>query len=132
MNKYFEEYLKRVFSDDELPENFFCPVPGVADGPNSGVMGGFLTITRAEMKALFDPVISKIVTLVEQQIKGVEALNRKVKVRSEQQPSQLTIELIREQGVVLVGGFGASEYLRKRLKDVCDLKDIDLYNPENA
>lgn len=86
MNKYFEEYLKRVFSDSDIPDKFFCTVPGVADSVASGVKDGFLTITRAEMKALFDPVISKVVNLVEQQIKSVEALNRKVSVRCEQQP----------------------------------------------
>lgn len=85
MNKYFEENLKRIFSDDDIHDKFFCTVPGVADSPPSGVKDGFLTITRDEMRALFDPVVSKVVNLVEQQIKSVEALNRKVTVRYEQQ-----------------------------------------------
>ncbi|KAL0636261.1 hypothetical protein Q9L58_004718 [Maublancomyces gigas] len=84
MNKYFEENLKRIFSDDDIHDTFFCTVPGATDSPVSGVKDGFLTITRDEMKALFDPVISKVVHLVEQQIRSVEALHRKVTVRYEQ------------------------------------------------
>lgn len=84
MNKYFEENLKRNFSDNDIHDTFFCTVPGAADSPVSGVKDGFLTITRDEMKALFDPVISKVVHLVQQQIRSVEALHRKVAVRYEQ------------------------------------------------
>ncbi|KAI5837893.1 hypothetical protein DFP73DRAFT_285211 [Morchella snyderi] len=114
MNKYFEEYLKRIFSDDEFPEKFFCTVPGVDPSTAAGIADGFLAITRAEMRALFDPVVSRVLDLVHQQIDSVEALGRDV------------------SAVVLVGGFGGSEYLRKRLKEVCNAKGIELFNPENA
>lgn len=80
MNKHFEEYLKRIFSDDECQDKFFCTVPGITDSPAAGVKDGFLTITRAEMRALFDPVISRVVALVQEQISRVEALGRRVSV----------------------------------------------------
>lgn len=42
------------------------------------------------------------------------------------------VVLTGEKAVVLVGGFGASEYLCKRLKEVCNAQGIDLFNPDNA
>jgi tRNA A37 threonylcarbamoyltransferase TsaD len=42
------------------------------------------------------------------------------------------VVLTEEQAVVLVGGFGESEYLRKRLKDTCNAQGIELFSPENA
>lgn len=80
MNKYFEEYLKRIFSDDEFPEKFFCTVPGVDPSLAAGIADGFLAISRAEMRAFFDPVVSRVLDLVQQQIDRVEALGRDVSV----------------------------------------------------
>lgn len=80
MKKHFEEYLKRVFCDDESQDKFHCPVPGIADDPKSGVEDGFLVITRSDMKFIFDPVIADVVKLVQQQIQKVEEIGQKVSV----------------------------------------------------
>lgn len=115
MMKHFEEYLKRIFADDPSQNNFHCPVPGIQDDEFAGVEDGFLAISRTEMREIFDPVVNEVLKLVQQQISSVEARGRKV------------------SAVLLVGGFGASEYLKVRLKNVvCDPKMIALMNPVNA
>ncbi|RPB13452.1 actin-like ATPase domain-containing protein [Morchella conica CCBAS932] len=115
MMKHFEEFLKRKFADDPSQLIYHCPVPGIKDDEFAGVEDGFLSISRAEMREIFDPVVNDVLKLVQQQVAGVEACGRKV------------------SAVLLVGGFGASAYLKVRLKsDVCDPKMIALMNPVNA
>lgn len=82
MKRHFEEYLKRVFSDDESQDTFHCPVPGIVDDPKAGVEDGFLAISRTDMKFIFDPVIVDVVKLVHEQVQKVEAIGQKVSVRS--------------------------------------------------
>lgn len=81
MKRHFEEYLKRVFSDDASQDTFHCPVPGIVDDPRAGVEDGFLAISRADMKFIFDPVIVDVVKLVHEQVQKVEAIGQKVSVR---------------------------------------------------
>jgi molecular chaperone DnaK (HSP70) len=115
MMKYFEEYLKRIFADDPSQPTYHCPAIGIQDDEFAGVEDGFLSISRAEMREIFDPVVNEVLKLVQQQIASVEACGRKA------------------SAVLLVGGFGASEYLKARLKSVvCDPKMIELMNPLNA
>lgn len=132
MKRHFEEYLKRVFSDDESQDTFHCPVPGIVDDPKAGVEDGFLAISRTDMKFIFDPVIVDVVKLVHEQVQKVEAIGQKVSVRCMHPLPFVVLVLNGKQAVLLVGGFGASEYLRKCLKAVCDLKGIPLMNPVNA
>ncbi|KAI5853264.1 hypothetical protein DFP73DRAFT_603959 [Morchella snyderi] len=115
MMRFFEEYLKRVFADDPSQPTHHCPAPGIQDDEFAGVEDGFLSISRAEMREIFDPVVNDVLKLVQQQIASVEARGRK------------------PTAVLLVGGFGASEYLKARLKSVvCDPKMIPLMNPVDA
>lgn len=115
MMKNFEGFLKRKFADDPSQPVYHCPVPGVKDDEFAGVEDGFLSISRAEMREIFDPVVNEVLKLVQQQITSVEACGRKV------------------SAVLLVGGFGASAYLNVKLKSVvCDPKMIALMNPVNA
>lgn len=132
MKRHFEEYLKRVFSDDESQDVFHCPVNGLEDDPKAGIEDGFLAISRADMKRIFDPVIVDVVKLVHEQVQKVEAIGQKVSVRYPHSLPSVEPVLNGKQAVLLVGGFGASEYLRKCLKQVCDLKGIPLMNPVNA
>lgn len=132
MKRHFEEYLKRVFADDESQDVFHCPVPGLDDDPKAGIEDGFLAISRADMKCIFDPVIVDVVKLVHEQVQKVEAIGQKVSVCYPHSLPSVELVLNGKQAVLLVGGFGASEYLRKCLKQVCDLKGIPLMNPVNA
>lgn len=76
MFKYFEEFLKRTFSDDEDEDVFSCPIPGIVDNPAAGVESGFLVLTREDMRDIFEPVIAEIVCLVQGQIDAVKAQQR--------------------------------------------------------
>jgi hypothetical protein len=70
--KKFEEELKRGFTDSEDDDELYCPVGGIPDDPIAGIDGGDLVISREEMKAIFDPVIDKIIPLVKSQVRNVE------------------------------------------------------------
>ncbi|EWC48311.1 hypothetical protein DRE_07770 [Drechslerella stenobrocha 248] len=94
--KYWDEYVKRNFNDEdqELP----VPFPGLVDNEEAGVEGGFLVLTREHVREIFEPIIKEVVELVEGQ---VETIKRKGGTIA---------------GIVLVGGFGQSNYLYNRLK----------------
>lgn len=69
------------------------------------------------MKRCFDPVIDKITTLIDQQLKEVKkARAPEIKVSSSDGSFNLTDRL---QTLVLVGGFGDSQYLFKKIKVMC-------------
>lgn len=76
MLRYFDEFLKQNFSDDEDEEEFSCPIPGIANNPAAGVESGFFLLTRKDMQDIFEPIIMKIVNLVQGQIDAVEARQR--------------------------------------------------------
>lgn len=124
MLKHFDEFLKRTFSDEDEDEDediFSCPIPGVADNEEAGVEDGFFILTREEMKGIFDPVISQIVGLVQKQMDAVESGDDGFDVSA----------------ILLVGGFGASEYLRQRLfKDLKSTRnpdvEVEILQPTNA
>jgi len=74
MIKEFNDSLKRNFTDSEEEELFTCPIPGVPDDSTAGIEDGMFVICREEMKEIFDPVVDKVVHLVQQQVKEVEKL----------------------------------------------------------
>ncbi|RPA90385.1 hypothetical protein L873DRAFT_1718078, partial [Choiromyces venosus 120613-1] len=113
MMNEFNDTLKRDFTDSENEDIFTCPTPGVVNDANAGIEDGFFVIEREEMRKIFDPVVQKVIQLVQQQVKET----RQVKA------------------LVLVGGFGESEYLRCRLEAEIRTKDgkkIIILQPPNA
>lgn len=72
MTNYFEEFLKRSFTNSDDDDIFSCPIPGVPDDAFAGVEDGCFVLEREEMKAIFDPVINEIIQLVREQIKTAE------------------------------------------------------------
>lgn len=72
MTNYFEEFLKRSFTNSDDDDIFSCPIPGVLDDAFAGVEDGCFVLEREEMKAIFDPVINEIIQLVREQIKTAE------------------------------------------------------------
>lgn len=72
--------------------------PGLADDEEAGIDSGFLLMTAEQVKDIFEPVVKEVCDLVQGQVQGLRAKGGIV------------------SGVVLVGGFGQSDYLYRRLK----------------
>lgn len=72
----------------------YVPVPGLADRP--GIRKGKLFLSAEELRTVFEPVISEILELIENQ----------------RQETKEKVKLI-----LLVGGFGSNMYLRSRIRE---------------
>ncbi|KAL7947533.1 actin-like ATPase domain-containing protein [Trichoderma barbatum] len=70
-------------------------------------------LSLADLEAIFDPVVDKIIKLIEDQVGRVKEL-----------VDERPIETI-----ILVGGFGSSPYLNERLMDWCEPRGIRLTVP---
>ncbi|KAI9760251.1 MAG: hypothetical protein M4579_001765 [Chaenotheca gracillima] len=95
--KYFEEFVKRNFNETDHQE-VNVPFPGLPDDEEAGLDSGFLVMTAEQIKAIFEPVVREVCELVEGQVEGLRSKGGIV------------------SGIVLVGGFGQSNYLYKRLE----------------
>ncbi|KAK5112136.1 hypothetical protein LTR62_004479 [Meristemomyces frigidus] len=95
--RYFEEFVKRNFNEEEHSE-VNVPFPGLPDDEEAGLDSGFLIMSAAQVKEIFEPVIKQVVELVEGQVDAIKSKNGVV------------------SGIILVGGFGQSNYLYTRLK----------------
>ncbi|KAK4214464.1 hypothetical protein QBC37DRAFT_149989 [Rhypophila decipiens] len=95
--RYFEEFVKRNFNEDEHQE-INIPFPGLPDDEEVGLDSGFLVMTAAQIKEIFEPVIKEVCDLVQGQVDTLRAKGGTV------------------SGIILVGGFGQSDYLYQRLK----------------
>ncbi|KAI1083932.1 actin-like ATPase domain-containing protein [Whalleya microplaca] len=95
--RYFEEFVKRNFNEDEYQE-VNVPFPGLPDDEEARLDCGFLVMTAAEIKEIFEPVVQEVCDLVQGQVNGLRSKGGIV------------------SGIILVGGFGQSDYLYRRLK----------------
>ncbi|KAK9417518.1 hypothetical protein AB5N19_00747 [Seiridium cardinale] len=95
--RYFEEFVKRNFNEDEYQE-VNVPFPGLPDDEEAGLDSGFLVLTAAQIKEIFEPVVKEVCDLVQGQVNTVRDKGGIV------------------SGIVLVGGFGQSDYLYRRMK----------------
>ncbi|KAK5175088.1 uncharacterized protein LTR77_000225 [Saxophila tyrrhenica] len=95
--RYFEEFVKRNFNEEEHNE-VNVPFPGLPDDEEAGLESGFLIMTADQVKTIFEPVIRQVVELVEGQVIAIKEKGGRV------------------SGIILVGGFGQSNYLYTRLK----------------
>ncbi len=95
--KYFEEFVKRNFNQEEHSE-VNVPFPGLPDDEGAGIDCGFMVMTAEQIKEIFEPVVKEVCDLVQGQVTGIREGGGVV------------------SGIVLVGGFGQSNYLYKRLK----------------
>ncbi|KAI5837493.1 hypothetical protein DFP73DRAFT_568263 [Morchella snyderi] len=102
MLREFEQSLKRNFTNSEDDDEFICTAGGLPDNPEVGIERGEFTFTREDMLGIFDPIIDRIIPLVQNQIDVVEA----------QHAGESPVS-----AVLLVGGFGSSKYLYQRLQD---------------
>lgn len=105
----FEEEVKPRFTGDDN-EVYRIPIHGLTDNSFFGIRNKKLEFKGKDLrKIVFEPVIKEIQKLVKAQIDDTP---RKVKA------------------VLLAGGFGRSEYLRKRLQEVVG-GDIEVRKVEN-
>ncbi|KAL4747143.1 hypothetical protein BDW72DRAFT_209839 [Aspergillus terricola var. indicus] len=97
-----QERVKPNFTgqfDDEFGEvEYFIPIAGAADDSSVPIGGGFFMLSREDVEGTFEPIIGQIEDLTAQQLSAVRERGFHV------------------QTIILVRGFGASEYLYNRLK----------------
>ncbi|KAK2753355.1 hypothetical protein FQN55_003484 [Onygenales sp. PD_40] len=113
---HFEKETKRNFGtededEDEEDIEFQIPIPGVEDDPSVGICAGFLEMTYAEMKEVFQPVMTEVLMLLNEQLKAA----------------------IKEgpiSAVILVGGFGESTYLYRQIKEA--VAPVPVLQPPNG
>lgn len=97
--RFFEENVKRNFDPtDARAEEVNVPFPGLPDDEEAGLDSGFLSMSAEQVKDIFDPVIDEIIALLEGQIDSIRERGEVV------------------SGIILVGGFGSSDYLYKRMR----------------
>jgi len=89
---------------------------GIPDNEEAGVRDGCLVIRQKDLEEVFDPVIDRIVMLIAEQIEAVSELPGKNKVSA----------------ILLVGGFGSSEYLRRKIEGNPIWEGTDVIQPVNA
>ncbi|CAK7209363.1 hypothetical protein SCUCBS95973_000413 [Sporothrix curviconia] len=95
--RYFEEFVKRNFNEDEHQE-VNIPFPGLPDDEEAGLDSGFLVMTAEQVLEIFEPIVKEVCDLVQGQVDKLRAKGGIV------------------SGIILVGGFGQSDYLYRRLK----------------
>ena len=86
--------IKRQYSKSNQV-GYTVLVPGLADNERLGIRRGRLLVTSAEMHRIFDEVVSQVIKLVRGQIKTA---GRQIRA------------------VLLVGGFGESNYLKEQMR----------------
>uniref|UniRef100_A0A8H7NNW6 Uncharacterized protein n=1 Tax=Bionectria ochroleuca TaxID=29856 RepID=A0A8H7NNW6_BIOOC len=64
--RYFEEFVKRNFNEDEHQE-INIPFPGLPDDEEIGLDSGFLVMTAVQVKEIFEPVVKQVTDLVQGQ-----------------------------------------------------------------
>ncbi|KAL8831907.1 MAG: hypothetical protein Q9170_005100 [Blastenia crenularia] len=104
------EATKAAFRDDPEQEVFYVNIPTAGDIEETGLHSGNLHITRDEMRSLFEPAINRILDLIRAQVKVVPSINM----------------------ILLVGGFGESEYLYQRVLAWASGTQIRVIQPREA
>ncbi|KAI9660458.1 MAG: hypothetical protein M1821_009808 [Bathelium mastoideum] len=92
----FENRIKADFRNNG--QKWAVDVGIEAEFPDAGIEEGYMTFTNEEILQCFEPVVNRILELVRNQIIAIQAQSRAL------------------QNVLVVGGFGASEYLFQQIK----------------
>jgi hypothetical protein len=113
------EHKKRDFSmknPSTKPIKIHLPMPALPIDSNLEQYYNrrlsYVLLSHADMKSLFDPVVDMVIKLVDDQVVKVK--------RAKAAPIDT---------LVLIGGFGASPYLRERLQEWCAKSSIRLTTP---
>ncbi|CAF9934329.1 MAG: hypothetical protein HETSPECPRED_009185 [Heterodermia speciosa] len=115
------ESTKTAFRDDPSQKTFYVNVPTVGTLEDAGVYGGNFEITREEMRTLFDPIVDQIIQLIGLQVQTIS-----------QGSSQQQGAPVRVNAILLVGGFGESEYLYQRVQSWATQLGIQVIQPREA
>ncbi|SPO03344.1 related to hsp70 protein [Cephalotrichum gorgonifer] len=108
--EHFEKKIKRQFTIHAPPATTYpVPVPDLADNDDLSVSDGHYALQFLDLVAIFEPVILETTKLATEYI---SSLPRPPKA------------------VLLVGGFGESDYLRERLQIA--LGDVEVMRPTNS
>ncbi|RAL01421.1 Hsp70 family protein [Aspergillus ibericus CBS 121593] len=112
--RFWQDNIKPNFANDPdfLEEIHFVPLPGVKDCSKIGLQDGFLQMDGTQIKAIFDPIVGEVQTLVCDQVTKARASGTSVKA------------------ILLVGGFGSSEYLYQCIQKAHD--PIIVMQPPNS
>jgi molecular chaperone DnaK (HSP70) len=95
--KSFDREVKRAFKGDPNEEYFVnFPMASLDDDPDLGLEANCWRMTGKDLKAIFAPLITDILRLIDDQVKSV---------RIKRPEGGVT-------GIFLVGGFGSSQYLK--------------------
>ncbi|KAI5807184.1 hypothetical protein EDC01DRAFT_638392 [Geopyxis carbonaria] len=119
MFRSWEQGVKFKYGNRVGIEGYEVHVLGVPDSDEKNIEDGFHSMTNQEVQDIFDPIVDKVIALVQQQIDAVETKGEEV------------------AAILLVGGFGSSQYLLKKLKETnwaCKKNDrqIPTLQPVNA
>lgn len=107
----FEKKVKRQFTlAAPADETYTIPVGGLANNKTLGINRGRYALKASDLNTIFEPVVLEVIKLVKDQI---------------------TVSNVPIRAVLLVGGFGASNYLKERLRNAVD-KSIQIMQPPNA
>lgn len=80
---------------------------------------------------MFEPTVGEVIKLVEAQKRDIEKNGKKLDVSEPKNYDFKALSSPRLQRVVLVGGFGDSNYLFSRLKSWCEGFKIRAFCPEH-
>ncbi|KAI9764517.1 MAG: hypothetical protein M1839_005887 [Geoglossum umbratile] len=83
----------------------------VDDDPSRGIEDGELLITDKDLKEMFDPYVNRTLELIDEQAAAVHETGARVKF------------------VLLVGGFGRSEYLYAKVQEYCTARGFEVRRP---
>ncbi|KAF4989743.1 hypothetical protein FGRMN_8930 [Fusarium graminum] len=107
----FEKKIKRQFALNVSPdETYNIPVAGLANNKALGISRGRFGLKASDLQTIFEPVVLEVIRLVKDQI---------------------TASNVPVRAILLVGGFGASSYLKERLRIAVD-NSIQIMQPPNA
>ncbi|KAF3926235.1 hypothetical protein ABW20_dc0102468 [Dactylellina cionopaga] len=106
------EAIKCGFRDRPDQAVYTVTVPTVNNLPEAGIENGELIMSREDMRALFDPVITEVITLIYNQIKETSENAGRT--------------------ILLVGGFGESLYLYQRVVEWAGPYGINVIQPRSA
>ena len=108
------EMSKMAFRDDPGQAKFYIHVPTTANMPEAGIHDHQFEMTREEMRRLFDPIIDKVVNLIQEQVSMASAGTNRIRA------------------ILLVGGFGESDYLYLRIRAWASAFGIEVLQPNDA
>ncbi|KAF8542987.1 hypothetical protein BDD12DRAFT_727596 [Trichophaea hybrida] len=116
MMQSWEDNVKFKFGNNLSGEDYEVSVHGVPNNKGKNIEDDYHIIQPNEVQKIFDPIVDRIIKLVEQQVADVKRKGENV------------------AAILLVGGFGSSQYLLQRLKTTEFLpgKFIEVLSPPNA